>query len=57
MSLTRSRKNGRKYLNPIPTDEVGFGKLIPILTEHINNKAENTPKNTIGPFKTDTYRL
>src|SRR5580698_2352029 len=52
MSL-ESRKRGRKFLNPIPTDEAGFGKLIPILREYINNKAENTPKKTLGPFKTD----
>lgn len=28
--------------------------MIPILKEYINNKAENIPKQTIGPFKTDT---
>ena len=54
MSLDRSRKKGSKYLNPIPTDEAGFGKFIPILKEYINNTAENTPKRTLGPFKTDT---
>jgi L-ascorbate metabolism protein UlaG (beta-lactamase superfamily) len=53
MSLGESRKRGRKFLNPIPTNEAGFSKIIPILKEYINNKAENTPKQTIGPFKTD----
>jgi L-ascorbate metabolism protein UlaG (beta-lactamase superfamily) len=53
MSLPASRKKGRKYLNTIPTDEAGFGKMIPILREYMNNKAENTPKKTLGPFKTD----
>ncbi|QEM08059.1 MBL fold metallo-hydrolase [Mucilaginibacter rubeus] len=53
MSLPASRKRGRKYLNTIPTDEAGFGKMIPILREYMNNKAENTPKKTLGPFKTD----
>src|SRR3954471_3961255 len=53
MSLAGARKKGRKFLNPIPTDEAGFGKMIPILKEYINNKAENIPKKTLGPFKTD----
>ncbi|MCO5948872.1 MBL fold metallo-hydrolase [Mucilaginibacter flavidus] len=53
MSLTGARKKGKKFLNPIPTDEVGFGKMIPILKEYYNNKAENTPKKQLGPFKTD----
>jgi L-ascorbate metabolism protein UlaG (beta-lactamase superfamily) len=53
MSLTGARKKGRKFLNPIPTDEAGFGKMIPILKEYYGNKAENTPKKQLGPFKTD----
>src|SRR5579872_4611913 len=53
MSLSGARKKGRKFLNPIPTDAGGFGKLIPILKEYINNKAENTPKQLLGPFRTD----
>lgn len=54
MSFESARKKGKKYLNPIPTDEAGFDKLIPILREYINNKAETTPKRQLGPFKTDT---
>jgi len=54
MSLSGAKKKGKKFLNPIPTNEAGFDKMIPILKEYINNKAENTPKKTIGPFKTDT---
>jgi L-ascorbate metabolism protein UlaG (beta-lactamase superfamily) len=53
MSLTGARKKGKKFLNPIPTDEAGFGKMIPILKEYYSNKAENTPKKQLGPFKTD----
>ncbi len=53
MSIVRSHKKGRKFLNPIPTDMGGIGVMIPILKEYINNTAENNPKKTIGPFKTD----
>jgi L-ascorbate metabolism protein UlaG (beta-lactamase superfamily) len=53
MSLEGSRKKAKKYINVIPTDEAGFGKMIPILCEYIGNKAENSPRKPIGPFKTD----
>jgi L-ascorbate metabolism protein UlaG (beta-lactamase superfamily) len=53
MNLTGAKKRGRKFQNPIPTDLGGLGMMIPILKEYINNKAENTPKQTIGPFKTN----
>jgi len=41
-------------MNTVPTDEAGLSKMIPILKEYINNSAENTPKNPVGPFKTDS---
>ena len=53
MSLVGSHKKGSKFLNPISTNEAGFDKMIPILREYMNNKAENIPKKTLGPFKTD----
>jgi L-ascorbate metabolism protein UlaG (beta-lactamase superfamily) len=54
MSLDGAKKKGKKYINPIPTHEAGFDKLIPILKDYITNKAEVIPKNPLGPFKTDT---
>jgi L-ascorbate metabolism protein UlaG (beta-lactamase superfamily) len=54
MILSGSRKKGRKFLNPIPTDTGSIGNLIPILKEYINNSAENIPKQPLGPFYTDT---
>jgi hypothetical protein len=54
MSLVGARKKGKKFLNPVPTDMGGFSKMIDIFKEYRNNTAENTPKQTIGPFKIDT---
>lgn len=54
MSLAGSQKNGRKFINTIPTLEAGFNKFVPILREYMSNKAENTPKHALGPFFTDT---
>src|SRR5882757_5804087 len=53
MSLESARKKGNKFLNPIPTDEAGFSKFVPILKEYINSQAETVPKHLLGPFKTD----
>ncbi|WP_428328378.1 MBL fold metallo-hydrolase [Mucilaginibacter sp.] len=53
MSITGAKKKGKKFQNPIPTNEVGFGQFIPIIKEQINNKAENVPHKTLGSFKTD----
>lgn len=53
MIIEGSRKKEGKYLNPIPTNDAGFNKLLPILLEYATNKAENIPKKSLGPFKTD----
>jgi L-ascorbate metabolism protein UlaG (beta-lactamase superfamily) len=53
MNLPSSSKKGKKYQNPIPTDMGGLEIMIPVLKEYANNKAENTPKKALGPFKTD----
>jgi L-ascorbate metabolism protein UlaG (beta-lactamase superfamily) len=54
MSLVGASKKRKKYLNPIPTDQGGFSKLLPIMRAYATNKAEVVPKNQLGPFKTDT---
>jgi L-ascorbate metabolism protein UlaG (beta-lactamase superfamily) len=54
MNLSGAVKKGSKYQNPIPTDIGGLKIMFPILKEYIDNKAENTPVQTLGPFKTDT---
>ena len=53
MSIQPARKQGKKYLNTLPTTEAGFGRMLPILREYISNKEENIPQKTLGPFFTD----
>lgn len=49
--IERSRKEGKKYQNPIPTSEaVKFGK---IAYKYFTNKEERTPRVPIGPFPVD----
>ncbi|HAL82754.1 MAG TPA: MBL fold metallo-hydrolase [Mucilaginibacter sp.] len=53
MDIAGAKKKGKKFQNPVPTDMGGLGIMIPVLKEYIYNKAENVPKKTMGPFKTD----
>ncbi|MBS7564274.1 MBL fold metallo-hydrolase [Mucilaginibacter sp. Bleaf8] len=53
MSLKGAVKHGKKFQNLIHTDPGGLNIMLPILREYLTNKAENTPKNPIGPFTTD----
>ncbi len=46
-------KQGKRYLNPVPTS-VQTGKSIGgVLWKYLTNKAETTPKRKLGPFTTD----
>jgi L-ascorbate metabolism protein UlaG (beta-lactamase superfamily) len=53
MSIPGSRKKNGKFLNPIPTIQVGTDKIIPMIKAYATNKAEVVPKKQLGPFKTD----
>ncbi|MCC8424227.1 MBL fold metallo-hydrolase [Mucilaginibacter sp. UR6-11] len=54
MSIPASTKQDNKFLNPIPTSEVGFDKMLPLMKAYATNKAEVVPHKTLGPFTTDT---
>jgi L-ascorbate metabolism protein UlaG (beta-lactamase superfamily) len=45
-------KEGKKYLNPVPTG-VATGSVLGTLWKYLINKAETTPKRKLGPFATD----
>jgi L-ascorbate metabolism protein UlaG (beta-lactamase superfamily) len=45
-------KEGKKFLNPVPTN-VGPGSVLGVLWKMLTNKAETTPKRKLGPFTTD----
>jgi L-ascorbate metabolism protein UlaG (beta-lactamase superfamily) len=53
INLKGSRKEGPKYMNPVPTHEAGFDKMPSILWDYMTNKAESVPKKKLGPFKTN----
>jgi L-ascorbate metabolism protein UlaG (beta-lactamase superfamily) len=51
--LKRAEKDGRKFLNPVPTEMGGFGMVFKVLPRMLLNKAEVTPRTPVGPFRTD----
>lgn len=52
--LKGSRKEGKKFVNVIPTSAGGLSEMFPILWEYLTNKDQNIPKKTLGPFTTNT---
>jgi len=51
--LKHSKKEGKKFQNPVPTGMMkgGFWSL---LWKYITVKAERVPRNPLGPFRTET---
>ena len=51
--LGRARKDGRKFLNPVPTTIGGLSTIFKVLPRFLSNKAEKVPRRPLGPFTTD----
>ena len=51
--LKRAEKDGRKFLNPVPTTMAGLGTILKLLPMYFSNRAEVEPKTPLGPFHTD----
>jgi L-ascorbate metabolism protein UlaG (beta-lactamase superfamily) len=46
-------KQGKKYLNPVPTEIATGSNMLTLLWKYYSNKAETIPKQPLGPFHTD----
>jgi L-ascorbate metabolism protein UlaG (beta-lactamase superfamily) len=51
--LRRASKEGRKFLNPVPTTIGGFGTFFKVLPRFLSSKEEKSPRKPLGPFRTD----
>ena len=51
--LRRARKDGRRFLNPVPTTIGGFGTILKVLPRFLSSKEEKSPRKPLGPFRTD----
>ncbi|HXL57225.1 MAG TPA: MBL fold metallo-hydrolase [Chitinophagaceae bacterium] len=51
--LQHSRKEGKKFLNPVPTEISTGGNMLSIMWKYFTNREETIPKHVLGPFSTD----
>src|SRR5665213_3021187 len=51
--LKRAEKDGRKFLNPVPTTVGGPEIAFKVLPQMLLNRAEREPRRPLGPFRTD----
>ena len=53
LKIEKARREGKRYLNPLPTSVGGPAMLGKVLWRYLMNREERTPKKPLGPFKTD----
>ncbi len=53
MTLERAKRDGKKFLNPVPTMVGDWKMALSLIPLYISNKAETEPKEKLGPFRTD----
>ena len=51
--LERAKKQGKQFLNPIPTTVGGLPMVFKVLPLYLSNRAETEPREPLGPFRTD----
>ena len=51
--LQKARKQGSKFLNPIPTQVGGLAMALKVLPRYLTNRKQRSPLTAPGPFTTD----
>jgi L-ascorbate metabolism protein UlaG (beta-lactamase superfamily) len=51
--IKKSEKDGKVFLNPVPTSQKLVGGVAKLLWQYMTSKEERVPKKTLGPFTTD----
>ena len=51
--MQRARRIHHRYLNPVPTSVGKWSTILKALWRYTTNKNERTPKQRLGPFRTD----
>ena len=51
--IGRAAREGKKFMNPVPTAVGGGLMMFKVLYLYLTNKEERTPKKALGPFRTD----
>jgi L-ascorbate metabolism protein UlaG (beta-lactamase superfamily) len=53
MTLLKAERDGRRFLNPVPTSVGGLGIIFKVGPSFIFGTAARSPKRALGPFRTD----
>ncbi|MGB8539706.1 MAG: hypothetical protein WCD57_24995 [Acidobacteriaceae bacterium] len=51
--LGRARRNGKQFLNPVPTSVGGWSTMVKVLWRYLTGREERIPKRPLGPFRTN----
>jgi L-ascorbate metabolism protein UlaG (beta-lactamase superfamily) len=51
--LQKARRDGKQFLNPVPTSAGGLSLMFKVLPLYLRNKEQRTPTQPLGPFTTD----
>ena len=51
--IEKARRNGKQYMNPVPTSVGAWSTFFKVLWLFLTNREERTPKQALGPFRTD----
>ena len=51
--IDKARREGKRYINPVPTSVGGWSTFLKALRRYLTNREERTPKQSLGPFRTD----
>ena len=52
--IDKARREGKRYINPVPTTVGGWSTFFKALRRYLTNREDRTPKQSLGPFRTDT---
>ena len=51
--IEKARRDGKRYMNPVPTSVGASSTMLKVLWRYMTSREERTPKQTLGPFRTD----
>ncbi len=52
-TIEKALRSGKRYLNPVPTTVGSWSTILKVLPRYLFNKEERTPRQELGPFRTD----
>jgi len=51
--IGKSRRSGRQYQNPVPTEIGSWSTFFKVFRRYLTERAERVPRTNLGPFRTD----